>query len=297
VIDIGCGEGHFVRGVAEKLSSHGRFIGFDPDSSNESGNGLEFYSRLFDPMSDIDDFKPDMVILRHVIEHLTNPAEFLRKLAWGSAKSEKELWLFAEVPCIDRVFETDRLSDFYYEHPSQFTSKSFKTLMEMGGEVVDLGLGYGGEVIFALVKLGIPAVNLERSEAAYSFWQRSMANKIKIEKQLVNLDAEGKRVAIWGGTGKAAAFINHYDATKGSEIIVVDSDKSKVGTFVPGSGKEIYYRDELKTRAIDVVIIPPQWRAKDIVTEMESEGIVVEKVLIEHNGALIDFEHDAHPYK
>jgi hypothetical protein len=45
-----------------------------------------------------------------------------------------------------------------------------------------------------------------------------------------------------------------------------------------------------------VVIVPPQWRARDIVAEMRRVGIEVASVLIEHEGRLIDFRHDPHPY-
>jgi hypothetical protein len=53
----------------------------------------------------------------------------------------------------------------------------------------------------------------------------------------------------------------------------------------------------LKTHPADVVIIPPQWRARDIILEMEREGIAFKRVLIEHQGALIDYFADRHPYR
>ena len=79
--------------------------------------------------------------------------------------------------------------------------------------------------------------------------------------------------------------------------IVVDSDFAKVGTFVPGTGQEIRSREWLKENPGAVVIIPPQWRALDIVLEMERAGISFKQVLIEHEGALIDYFADAHPYE
>ncbi len=110
------------------------------------------------------------------------------------------------------------------------------------------------------------------------------------------LAASGDRVAIWGGTGKAAAFIHQFGADAARFPLVVDSDPDKAGTFVPGTGQEIVFRDVLRTSPVDVVIIPTQWRAKDIVAEMEREGIRPLKVLIEHGGQLVDFMADEHPY-
>ena len=56
-------------------------------------------------------------------------------------------------------------------------------------------------------------------------------------------------------------------------------------------------RDHLVDNPVDVVVIPPQWRAADIVLEMGRAGISVAAVLIEHGGRLIDFHADPHPYR
>lgn len=296
VIEIGCGEGHFVRGLAETRNGIGRFIGFDPNASQESGLGVEFHARLFEPLVDMAIHNPDAVVIRHVLEHLTDPASLLEQLAWGAAMSSKPCWLFAEVPCIDRVFETDRLADFFYEHFAHFTTKSFRTLIARSGEIVELSHGYSGEVVYALVKLGVPEALLESASASVAFSRRTNASRANIRTQLDELAASGAKVAIWGGTGKAASFIHLFGADAGRFSLVVDSDPDKAGTFVPGTGQKIQYRDVLKSVAADVIIIPTQWRARDIVAEMEREGIHAKQVLIEHGGRLVDFYVENHPY-
>jgi hypothetical protein len=297
LVEIGCGEGHFIRGLGEACAGRGRFVGFDPSVHPETGQGLEFHPRLFDPLSDMPAFAPDGVIIRHVIEHLTEPAPLLEQLAWGAAQLDKPCWLFAESPCIDRVFETDRLADFFYEHVSHFTTRSFQTLLSRAGEIMDLGHGYDGEVIWALVRLGPSEHQRAAADAARGFLRRADENRAAIRAQLDALAASGARIAIWGGTGKGAAFIHQFGADAARFPLVVDSDEGKAGTFVPGTGQEILFRDALKGVALDVLIIPTQWRAKDIAAEMAREGIVAGKVLIEHGGRLIDFARDPHPYR
>lgn len=296
VVDVGCGEGHFVRGLSEARHGEGRFIGFDPNATPETGRGVEFHGRLFTPLQDMTIYKPDAVTMRHVLEHLTDPAAFLEQLAWGAAGLDKPCWLFAEVPCIDRVFETGRLADFFYEHVSHFTTESFRTLMARAGEVVDLAHGYDGEVVYALVRLGVPMAMHVRAQAANAFSQQADISRVTIRAQMDELASGGKRVAIWGGTGKAAAFVHQFGADAVRFPLVVDSDPDKAGTFVPGTGQEIFFRDVL-SRPVEVVIIPTQWRAKDIAAEMVREGIAAEQVLIEHQGRLIDFETGEHPYR
>jgi hypothetical protein len=295
IIEIGCGEGHFIRGLSEVIN--GRFIGFDPNASTETGRGVEFYARLFEPLEDMLSFTPDMIIIRHVLEHLTTPASLIEQLAWGAISLNKPCYLFAEVPCIDRVFETNRLADFFYEHVGQFTTRSFQTLMAKAGEIIELAHGYNGEVVYSLVKVDIAAETQQRALIANEFAIRTEESRTTLRKQLDSLAKSGAICAIWGGTGKAAAFIHQFNADAERFPIVVDSDHEKVGFFVPNTGQEILFRDVLKSMHIDVVIIPTQWRAVDIVAEMKREGIHVEKILIENLGILVDFENDAHPYK
>ena len=287
VVEIGCGEGHFVRGLSETVK--GRFIGFDPNASQETGRGVEFHARLFNPLDDMVTFAPDVIVIRHVLEHLTEPVSLLEQLAWGAVSLNKPCWLFVEVPCIDRVFETNRLADFFYEHVGHFTTQSFQTLMAKAGEIFELAHGYDGEVVYALVKLGVSLEKQNRALTAQTFSKRADESRLTIRKQLDELAESGATCVIWGGTGKAAAFIHQFGADAKRFPLVVDSDKDKVGFFVPNTGQEILFRDALKTMKIDVVIIPTQWRAKDIAAEMQREGITAGRILIEHCGELVDF--------
>lgn len=296
VVEIGCGEGHFIRGLAEARGA-GRFVGFDPNAHPETGQGVEFHARLFEPLADMAAYSPDAIVIRHVLEHLTTPAELIEQLAWAASQVDKAVWLFAEVPCIDRVFATNRLADFFYEHVSHFTTESFRALMTRAGEVTMISHGYDGEVVYGLVKLGVPAEMRNRAKQAQEFFADAKVSRAAIAAQLSDLSSAEKRVAIWGGTGKAAAFIHYFDVDAKRFPLVVDSDPDKAGTFVPGTGQQIQFRDVLKTSTPDVVIIPTQWRAKDIVAEMERESIRPAVVLIEHGGRLMDYFRDPHPYR
>ena len=296
VIDVGCGEGHFVRELSIAHEGKGRFLGFDPNTTSESGQGIEFLSRYFNPLIDIPHYEPNLIVMRHVLEHLENPAFFIDQLAWGALSSSHKTLFFAEVPCIDRVFQTNRLADFFYEHPSQFSTASFRALMERAGQIIELTHGYNNEVVCALVELGVNEGIVNQSNVSKDFSQSTRISINTISDQLVALSKSSKTVVIWGGTGKSAAFINHFNADANRFPLVVDSDLDKVGTYVPGAGQEIQSRDKLKNIFVDVVIIPTQWRAKDIIAEIKRENLKIGTVLIEHNGRLVDFFDSPHPY-
>ncbi len=298
VVEIGCGEGHLLRALAEARPD-GRYIGFDPNGDVDSADGrVETRKELFDATVHLKECRPHMVVSRHVLEHLINPLGFLQRLAFAAGWLGIDTSLFIEVPCIDRAFESGRIADFYYEHNSHFTTDSFSRMLgNCDTEVKMIEHGYNGEVILGLVRLAGNQTQVEYARQAVDFSERAWRAKNTIAAQLAELHASGRRLAIWGGTGKGAAFINYYGADAKRFPLVVDSDRDKVGTFVPGTGQEIVFRDVLLEQPADVIIIPTQWRAKDIVTEMTRAGIRAQTLLIEHQGRLADFHKDTHPYR
>jgi hypothetical protein len=164
-------------------------------------------------------------------------------------------------------------------------------LSRASAEIRDIGHGYGGEVVFGFVRIGISNPTRDFARESQAFLTQADAGRQTIAEQLAELSGHGSRVAIWGGTGKSAAFMCRYGVDADRFPVVVDSDPAKVGTFVPGTGQEIRFRDWLLAHPVDVLIIPPQWRAADIVAEMKNTGITVDRVLIEHQGRLVDFSN------
>lgn len=297
VIDIGCGNGHFIRDLAKINPTSGRFLGFDPNTSGESGNGIEFVPGYFEPITDIKKYQPDLIIMRHVLEHLEDPAEVLEQLALASLSLNKPIYFFAETPCVDLAVNLGRVVDFFYEHPSQFTKNSFSRLMQLGGEVHWINTDYGDEVVNGLVRLSVNREAVQQGKDAQIFSKLTQTSKQNIIAELNSLFESEQSLAIWGGTGKAATFIQHYQLDNDRFPYVVDSDSEKVGTFVPGMGQEIRHSSELTVIPADIIIITTQWRAADIYAEIKSRNIHYKKIVLEYNGYLVDFEIGNHPYR
>ena len=298
VVEIGHGDGHLLTALAEARPA-GRYVGFDPHGTAEARpRAVDLRQALFIPAWDLAELSPDLIVSRHVMEHLTDPLGFIQQLAFAAAWARVESTLYLEVPCIDRALETGRTFDFYYEHNSHFTTASFtRMLSRCGATDTQIGHGYGDEVIYAFVRLASDSVQVAHASAALAFRDEARRSRSRLRAQMDALAASGLSVAIWGGTGKAAAFITQVGADAARFPLVVDSDADKAGTFVPGTGQEIRFRDWLRAHPVDVVIVPAHWRARDIVREMAACDITCRTVLIEFRGRLVDYFTAPHPYR
>lgn len=83
-----------------------------------------------------------------------NPLGFLQCISFAADRLGVAPLAYFEVPCIDHSIGNRRAADFYYEHSSQFTTNSFtRMLLRASAEILDIGHGYGGEVVFGFVRL------------------------------------------------------------------------------------------------------------------------------------------------
>jgi len=297
VVEIGHGEGGFLEALARSLPN-GRFAGFDPHGAERSSvPGVEFHRSLFRPETHMAELRPDLLISRHVLEHLTDPLGFVQSLGFAAAMAGIQPLLYIEVPCIDRALAYGRIEDFYYEHNSHFTTESFSRMIARSFSAVDaLDHGYNGEVVYALLRLRGRLEHLEHARAARGFARMADQSRQVIQLELARLFMAGKRVAFWGGTGKCAAFLQAHRVDAQRFPLVVDSDRDKAGSYVPGTGQRIEFRDVLLGKPVDVIVVPSQWRARDIVEEAARAGIVYGQLLIPHNGQLVDYFTAEHPY-
>ena len=297
VIEIGHGDGHFLAGLASERPG-GRYIGFDPHGLKDVPHpSVELRATLFDPFVHVPELRPDLIVSRHVLEHLTNPLGLLQGIDTSAGWCQKPIRLLLEVPCVDRAVEHRRLNDFYYEHFSQFTTKSFhRMLVKAHLEVDGLEHAYNGEVVYAFPATSQRLDHLLRFDSAVRFQNDAKKSSANVARQIDQLHACGRRVAIWGGVGKCAAFLNTYGLDARRFPLVVDSDSGKAGTYVPGTGQEIQHCSVLLEKKVDTILIAAQWRSRDIAREISSMNLNCE-ILLEHDGKLVHYQSGAHPYR
>lgn len=290
VVEIGHGDGQFLTGLAEARPS-GRYIGFDPHGAGETGHAAVTLRReRFVATRALPELSPDLILSRYVLEYLADPLSLVQELVFAAATSGIQPLLYLEVPCIDRALETGRTFDFDREHISYFTRGSFMRMLSRCSPVEQrIGHGYQREALYAFVRLGRGQTQVEHARTAETFRRQAGESITHLRRQLDALAASGRSIAIWGGTGASATFISYVGADDRRFPIVVDSDAEAVGTVVAGTGQRILSHEWLREHPVDLVIIPAQRRACDIVREMRACDIQCDRVLVEDRGRLTDY--------
>lgn len=290
VIEIGHGDGQFLAALAEARPA-GRYVGFDPQGVTDAPHAaVELRRERFVATRALADLTPHVIVARYVMEYLTQPLGLLHDLAFASASSGIQPVVYLEVPCVDRALETGRTFEFDHTHTSYFTTASFMRLLSRCGAVEQrIGHGYHKDVLYAFVRLGRGQTQIQHARAVDTFRSSARESLGRLRRQLDALAVAHRSVAIWGGTGEAAAFIAQVGADARRFPIVVDADAGATGTRVPTTGQEIQSPDWLRAHPTDVVIIPASRHAREILREMAARDIRCDSVLIEDRGRLVDY--------
>jgi hypothetical protein len=234
VYDIGCGQGTFLK-VLCALAPSLRGIGIDPscvpyDSGNVTLIQDVFSKELIGP-----DAK--LVLLRHVLEHIEQPVEFMTQLGAVAPRAP----IYVEVPETGWIFSKGAFWDFCYEHCNYFVPQTLRqTLCFAGLEVHEQTPCFEGQYQSAICSVGTPKEPLNPTallQAARDYAASESVYFGKVRSSLSEAAQQGP-CAIWGMATKGVVV-----ATMLPEGLLqggVDSNRRKQGRFAPGSGLEIH---------------------------------------------------------
>lgn len=204
IIEVGCGKGHFLKELCSSDDIGNRGIGFDPSyiGPEESlGGSVHFEKRFYS--QNCSEIPADVVVCRHVIEHVQSPLSLLCTIRRALVNSPHAR-VFFETPCVKWILKNQVLWDFFYEHCSYFTAESLTTAFESSGfRVEKIQHVFEGQYLWleASISTEKPVITknpdsiphmAEQFAASESNLKRNWKSKIK------KLATKGK-VAIWGG--------------------------------------------------------------------------------------------------
>jgi len=135
IVEIGCGKGWFL----ELLRGHGFNVkGVDPAYEGDKDYIVKDY------FSSNLNLNAEAIILRHTLEHIQNPVEFLESIA--DANNHSGL-IYIEVPSLEWIQARKAWFDIFYEHVNYFRLIDFENIF---GKIIDKGLLFGGQYIYVI---------------------------------------------------------------------------------------------------------------------------------------------------
>jgi SAM-dependent methyltransferase len=264
IVEVGCGNGLFLRRLVT-LDAGNSGYGFDtsytgPDTDLDGR--LRFERRFYGP--DCADIPADVVVCRHVIEHVPDPIGLLRAVRRALAHSPHAR-VFFETPDVTWILRNRVVWDFFYEHCSLFTPDSLTTAFERAGFAVEeVRPIFGGQYLW----LEATVASIERPThlraepipaLARQFTISEAALRHRWEATLRDRARAGK-VALWGAGAKGVTLANLIDGERRWIDCIVDLNPAKQGGYVPGTGHPIVdYRDIPARDVRTAVVMNPNY--------------------------------------
>ena len=280
VVEIGCGDGHFLSALCERGGNRG--TGFDPAFDFERHQrdlheSVSIHPREFTAAS-LAEINPSGICCRHVLEHLPQPAHFLRALHEGLNR-QREAVIYFEVPSAMHSLARRGFWDVIYEHHSYFTVPSLRILFERCGfEVLEVSETYSDQFIglFARPQNDFADAVLDhgtRNEMVELTRRFGADYRAEIDKWSDLLDSDrDQRVVAWGAGSKGITFLNALgDAGKRIEAIV-DLNPRKHGCYVVGAAQPIVPPSDLIELRPDRVIVMNATYQSEIAAQLDQMG-------------------------
>lgn len=269
LVEVGCGKGEFL----ELVQADGYFEISGYDGAYEGDNPA--VERRF--LAPSDRIEADLVVLRHVLEHIQRPHEFLSLLqtVFGDAD------IYIEVPEFDWIREQQTFFDITYEHVNYFTTAALAKLFtapKRGGVL------FGDQYQYVVGELG--GLDLGGYAAAYSndaSWStlgfgELFPNLLSVIEELDGASS-GRSIYVWGAATKGVMFCHHLRRLR-REVFqrvraAVDINPMKAGRYIPSShlpilGVESFCRE---TGGDDLIVIMNPNYQQEIVAELHDRGL------------------------
>jgi SAM-dependent methyltransferase len=265
IIDIGCGKGDFLKQLCAVGNARG--VGFDKsfdECRGEQVPGVRFVNDWFH--EGYTDISADFVVCRHVLEHIAEPVDFLRKLRANPAIKPQTV-LYFEVPNALYTLRDLGIWDLIYEHVSYFTPPSLRTAFESGGfDVISAGSSFGDQYLYIEARPGsgrMPARAPEVAaiEALVRRFEGVYVPKVRQWRDYL-AERDPDAIVVWGAGSKGITFVN---VVPGASRIgaLIDVNPHKQGRFAPGTGTKIFPPESLRDRPIQsVIIMNPIYRSE-----------------------------------
>lgn len=281
IVEVGCGRGQFLRSLIEPEAYGNTGHGFDPSYIGPlvaCDGRLHFHTDYYG--SDAESVPADVIVCRHVIEHIPDPLRMLRSIR-RALEASPNARVYFETPCVEWILRNRTIQDFFYEHCSYFSTESLRLAFQTCGFHVDNVLHvFGGQYLWLEARLAAEVETPIRSAGAVTALAREFsldAERVQAlsEQRMERLARKGA-VAIWGAGAKGATFAHLLDPERQWISCIIDLNPEKQGKYLPKTGHPIVGYEEISTRSIrSIILMNPNYRA-EVEQLLFDAGLIVE---------------------
>lgn len=297
-VEIGCGEGDFLRLLHER--SEGRVksaVGFDPSCTTDEPlpEGVVIHRSFFTPeeVSKIP-AEANIICSRHTIEHVSDVQGFAANLAAAMAPGRK---LFVETPDVDWILRHGAFQDFFYEHCALYNPLSIRMLLAAHGLQARVMPVYDEQYMWIeatprdAAALIVAKEGGEREDAAVLGERYLLQRNGLLDSWTEFLSARhvAGGIAVWGAASKGVTFCLLMNARADGLIdLGIDLNPAKQGCFMPVSATPIVDPATAMAQGVaTVVIMNPNYEA-EIRAQIAQMGWHAEVAVVnEADGSLI----------
>jgi nucleoside-diphosphate-sugar epimerase len=268
IVEVGCGKGDFVEMV--QADEYFKIKGYD-ESYDGSNSAIE--KRY---LKSSDKIQADIVVLRHVLEHIPNPYKFLSTIKAVFEKAK----IYIEVPNYDWIVANKSFFDITYEHVNYFSqtalNKLFKSPLKRSGLLFDEQYQY---VISDLESLNFEFNDFYESKDWKYISFCDLFPNIRHDIERFERVAHDHSIFVWGAATKGCLFLAHC-ANQGrlinKVVFAIDQNPQKIGKYLPGSLVKIKSKQDFfeVAKPGDLLIISNPIYKDEIVAELKSAGLI-----------------------
>jgi 2-polyprenyl-3-methyl-5-hydroxy-6-metoxy-1,4-benzoquinol methylase len=287
VVDVGAGQGLFLAHLSARLGSRlARAHGFDPAfraTEARLPENVGMTATALDPGgAERLGFPVDVVVTRHVVEHVLDPVAFLASIRDCFAPP---FLLAVETPNVDHTLERGLLHDFCYEHCAMASAAALTTALARAGyERIEVGEAFDGEYLLAFAVAACAAPTGSESVAAVPREPRQSSGRLALlgqrfvpeHRERLHRARSGGSVALWGGAGKGALFAVLVDPRRELIDVAVDIHPAKHGFFLPGSGHRVVAPEEARQRGVRTVFVANPTYAGEVAAQCAAIGMAAD---------------------
>ena len=257
VLEVGCNSGRLLSMLKEYSGC--KVIGVEPSKTFiDEWNNREievindyFDSKVVDKLRHVN---IDVIIVRHVFEHIPDPLEFFRNL---TELCHENSIISIEVPYLKLVLDRFRLENVSFSHLNYFTLRSLSMISELCGfsivnhEIVETD---GGSFV----------VHFKRGDSGYKIFDDRPTSRqfdlflerLKVQQKNVSSIISGfsREEVVGFGAGSKGPHLAYILGLGEYIDNVIDETPEYLGKFLPGSSIKIVDMSIIKSGKVKAVL-------------------------------------------